>query len=118
MIVLGVILLVLGVGLLIFAVYELREKWRQWKENENKKCIALLELLFSDQSARQLAFLAFLLTFVHCWWDIAYSIGKSRLNTGFSFHTLKYPKHWYYNSSQLWIKDFFTKLLSVSNQPP
>ncbi|EZP79223.1 hypothetical protein H839_00730 [Parageobacillus genomosp. 1] len=46
MIVLGVILLVLGVGLLIFAVYELREEWRQWKENENKKCIALLELLF------------------------------------------------------------------------
>jgi hypothetical protein len=46
MIVLGVILLVLGVGLLIFAVYELREERRQWKENENKKCIALLELLF------------------------------------------------------------------------
>jgi uncharacterized membrane protein HdeD (DUF308 family) len=46
MIVLGVILLVLGVGLSIFAVYELREEWKQWKESENKKCIALLEMLF------------------------------------------------------------------------
>jgi uncharacterized membrane protein HdeD (DUF308 family) len=46
MIVLGVILLVLGVGLSIFAVCELREEWKQWKESENKKFIALLEMLF------------------------------------------------------------------------